>query len=314
MLLEFMHVATALWPIFFTFALGFALGKVLPMALVRAASQAVVPVVWAILWVIGVKSGAVFSSLSQSMHTLTMAVLYGGGTSVAAFLVLWPLGKHFMPPKAHQGQRRWQDLWHPVRECIVAFALVLVGAYCHRFGWETTPVGAQLLDISHWLYALLVLIGIELAHLRFQRAWVAPRILLIPALVLVSSLATGVLISLFTGEKLTTALALSSGFGWFSLSGALADQYLGGSYGGIAVVTDLIRELAAIAAVFLLGQRSAISSIGVGGATATSTTLPFIRQAYAYEFVPIAIISGLILSLTAPLLMTFFMSLSAAAG
>ena len=312
MLAEFMHVATALWPIFFTFALGFIIGKLLPAPWVRLTGYAVLPVVWAILWVIGVKSGAVLSSLSESINTLKMALLYGGGTSVAAFVVLWPLGKRFVPTKPHQSKRRWQDLWHPVRECAVAFALVLAGAYCHRFGWETTPLGAQLLDISHWLYALLILIGIELAHLRFQRAWVAPRILLIPALVLASSFATGVAISLFTGEKLTTALALSSGFGWFSLSGALADQYLGGNYGGIAVVTDLIRELLAIAAVFLLGQRSAISSIGVGGATATSTTLPFVRQAYSYEFVPIAIISGLILSLLAPLLMTFFMSLSAA--
>lgn len=311
MLTEFMQVATALWPIFFTFALGFVMGKLLPAPLVRLAGYVVLPVVWAILWVIGVKSGAVLSSLSDSMNTLKLALLYGGGTSVAAFMVLWPLGKRFVPAKPHHSQRRWQDLWHPIRECAVAFALVLAGAYCHRFGWESTPLGAQLLDISHWLYALLILIGIELAHLRFQRAWVAPRILLIPALVLVSSLATGAAISFFTGEKLTTALALSSGFGWFSLSGALADQYLGGSYGGVAVVTDLIRELAAIAAVFLLGQRSAISSIGVGGATATSTTLPFVRQAYSYEFVPIAIISGLILSLLAPLLMTFFMSLSA---
>lgn len=312
MLTEFMQVATALWPIFFTFALGFVMGKLLPAPLVRLAGYVVLPVVWAILWVIGVKSGAVLSSLSESMNTLKMALLYGGGTSVAAFVVLWPLGKRFAPPKAQRSERRWQDLWHPVRECVVAFALVLAGAYCHRFGWEATPLGAQLLDISHWLYALLILIGIELAHLRFQRAWVAPRILLIPALVLASSLATGAAISFFTGEKLTTALALSSGFGWFSLSGALADQYLGGSYGGIAVVTDLIRELLAIAAVFLLGQRSAVSSIGVGGATATSTTLPFVRQAYSYEFVPIAIISGLVLSLLAPLLMTFFMSLSAA--
>src|SRR5699024_7652789 len=225
----------------------------------------------------------------ESINTLKMALLYGGGTSVAAFVVLWPLGKHFMPAKPHHSQRRWQDLWHPIRECAVAFALVLAGAYCHRFGWESTPLGAQLLNISHWLYALLILIGIELAHLRFQRAWVAPRILLIPALVLVSSLATGAAISFFTGEKLTTALALSSGFGWFSLSGALADQYLGVSYGVVAVVTDLIRVLAAIAALFLLGLLSAISSIGVDGATATSTTLPFVRQAYSYEFVPIAI-------------------------
>lgn len=312
MLAEFLPVVTALWPIFFTLVLGFAVGKGLPASFVGITNVATIPVVWAILWVIGLKSGAVLSNVNESLHTLKTAIYYGGGTSVAAFIVLWPLGKRFTQARVHNSERNWRHLWHPIRECLIAFALVLAGVYCHRFGWETTPIGAQLLDISHWLYALLILVGIELAHIRFQRSWLAARILLIPALVLLSSLATGAIISVVTGERLTTALALSSGFGWFSLSGALADQYLGTNYSGIAVVTDLIRELLAIVAVFLLGQRSAISSIGVSGATATSTTLPFIRQAYTYEFIPIAIVSGLILSLLAPLLMTFFMSLSAA--
>src|SRR5690625_6096485 len=166
MFTEFMHVATALWPIFFTFALGFVLGKLLPAPLVRVAGYGVLAVVWAILWVVGVKSGAVLSSLSESMNTLKMALLYGGGTSVAAFVVLWPLGKRFAPPKAQRSERRWQDLRHPDRQCVVAFAQVLAAAHSHRVGWEATPLGAQLFDISQWRYGMLIVIRNRAAHRR----------------------------------------------------------------------------------------------------------------------------------------------------
>ncbi len=311
MLNEFLHVAFTLWPLFFTFALGIAVGKVAPAFLIRWANYALVPLVWGILWVIGVKSGEVLGSLHQGINTLKQGLLYGGGTSLAAFIVLWPLGKHFVAPNTHRAPRHWRAIIRPIKECVIAFAWVLAGVYCYRLGVDNTWLGEHILQIRYWLYVLLVLVGMELANIHFQRAWLAHRVLLVPVLVLLSSLATGAIISVFTGETLTTALALSSGFGWFSLSGALADQHLGAGYGSVAVITDLFRELFAIAAVFLLGQRSAISSIGVGAATATSTTLPFIRRAYAAHFVPIALVSGLTLSLLAPLLMTFFMGLSA---
>src|SRR5699024_9687895 len=136
-----------------------------------------------------------------------------------------------------------------------------------------------------------------------------PLVLLIPLTVITASLLAGMAISVVTGERLATSLALSSGFGWFSLSGALAGEHLGDNYAGVALLTDLFRELLGIATVFLLGNRFAVSSIGVCGATATSTTLPFVRKAYAYEFVPVAIISGLVLTVLAPFLMLFFMSL-----
>ena len=116
------------------------------------------------------------------------------------------------------------------------------------------------------------------------------------------------LISWVTGEQLAVALALSTGFGWFSLSGALAGQYLGDAYGSVALLNDLMRELIGLTVVFLLGGKYANSSIGVCAATAMDTTLPFVRKACNYEYVPTAIISGLILTVAAPFFMLFFLS------
>jgi len=111
-----------------------------------------------------------------------------------------------------------------------------------------------------------------------------------------------------TGERLMVSLALSTGFGWFSLSGALAGQHLGEAYGSIALLNDLMRELIGLTVVFILGRNYSNSSIGVCAATAMDTTLPFVRKACNYEYVPTAIISGLILTVTAPFFMLFFLS------
>jgi len=304
-LIAIQSVVLALYPIVLTFALGVVLGKLMRPSQVALTSHAIMPVVWGILWVIGVKSGEALSSLAQGLSTLKAGATYGGLTSAAVFVALWAFNK----PQQQRSSSIWAALWPPIKECAIAFGLVGFGLYCHRFGWQHTPLGGALLNISYWLYALLILIGMELAKVHISRSWLSPQVLLIPLTVVLASLATGALISLATGEKLTTALALSSGFGWFSLSGALAGEHLGDNYAGVALLTDLFRELLGIATVFLLGNRFAVSSIGVCGATATSTTLPFVRKAYAYEFVPVAIISGLVLTVLAPFLMLFFMSL-----
>src|SRR5690606_20705857 len=80
----------------------------------------------------------------------------------------------------------------------------------------------------------------------------ALRVLKIPLMVMLASMLGGVLLSWMTGERLPVALTLSTGFGWFSLSGALAGQHLGDAYGSVALLTDLMRELIGLTVVFLL--------------------------------------------------------------
>lgn len=305
-LLALSNLLAALFPIFLTFALGFLLGKKMNAAQVRFASYGITPVMWGILWVIGVKSGEVLSHFAQGVAVLKTAAVYAGSTSAAVFFSLWALNK---PQQPSTTTSVWAALWPPLKECLIAFGLVALGVFCHRFGWQHTGFGAMLLDVSYWLYALLILIGMELAKVHINRSWLSPRVLLIPLTVITASLLAGMAISVVTGERLATSLALSSGFGWFSLSGALAGEHLGDAYAGIALLTDLFRELLGIATVFLLGNRFAVSSIGVCGATAASTTLPFVRRAYAYEYVPIALVSGLVLTITAPFFMLIFMSI-----
>ncbi len=306
MLAPLTKILTTVLPILLYLLAGYLLGKRLTQPVIGSLVKAITPVVWVILFVIGMESGEAFSSFASGISVLKQAAVYAFTISVVVFLLLLPFNRKNQTEA--EDTSAWQALWYPVKECLIAFSLVLLGAFFYRLHWHEHAVGEVLFNISYWLYVLLFFIGLDLAQVAINRSWLAPRVLVIPAVVMLGSMLAGVLLSWMTGERLMVSLALSTGFGWFSLSGALAGQHLGEAYGSIALLNDLMRELIGLTVVFILGRNYSNSSIGVCAATAMDTTLPFVRKACNYEYVPTAIISGLILTVTAPFFMLFFLS------
>lgn len=300
-------IATALLPLALAVVLGFIVGRFLQPTQITLASRSLTPVVWGILWVIGVSTGNVLGDVQQGLASLKIALLFAGSTSLMILLLLAPMASS--ATSNAQTFRFWQSILHPLKEALFAFTLVGLGILCFDLGWQDTHWGMWLFDIDYWLFLLLFIIGIELTQTRFDRSWLAWSILRVPLFTIIASLLAGLLLSFLTDIHWPIALALSSGFGWFSLSGALISQHLGDYYGAIALLTDLLRELLGILIVFLLGNRYAQASIGSCGATAADTTLPFIRQACGQTFIPVALMSGLVLTLVGPLLMLLFIKL-----
>lgn len=101
-------------------------------------------------------------------------------------------------------------------------------------------------------------------------------------------------------------LALSSGYGWYSLSGIVMTQAYGATWGSIALLNDLIREFCALAFIPLLMRRYPSTAIGIGGATSLDFTLPVIQKSGGMLAVPVAISFGFIVNLVAPFLMVLF--------
>lgn len=300
-------IITAILPLAIAVLLGFIGGRYLSATQLDWAGRSLTPIVWGILWVIGVSTGATLNSFAQGLASLKLGALFAAATSITVIVLLVPFSER---SSQSDGASFWQGILHPLKEASIAFSLVGLGIACFHLGWRDTAIGQWLFDIDYWLFILLLVIGIELTHTEFDRSWLAWPVLRVPLLVIVGSLIGGLIVSLLTDIKPSIALALSSGFGWFSLSGALASQHLGESYGAIALLTDLMRELLGILIVFMLGNRFAQASVGVCGATSADTTLPFIRQACGQDFIPVALMSGLVLTLSGPFLMLFFMKLA----
>ncbi len=131
----------------------------------------------------------------------------------------------------------------------------------------------------------------------------------IALVMIVTSFCGGVIAALLLDLPINHGLAMASGFGWYSLAGILIGDSLGSILGGAALLNELLREMLALVLSPLLIQRYPNTAIGYAGATAMDFNLPVIQSSGGIRCVPVAIVSGFILSLLVPALILFFVSL-----
>lgn len=164
---------------------------------------------------------------------------------------------------------------------------------------------------GHILLLLLFFVGIQLRNsgMTLRQIILNKKGVIIAAVILVTSLLGGIIAALLLGIPINNGLAMASGFGWYSLAGILIGDGLGSVYGGAAFLNELLREMLALIMIPLLINRYPNTAIGYAGATAMDFTLPVIQNCGGIRCVPIAIVSGFILSMLVPILILFFLSL-----
>jgi uncharacterized membrane protein YbjE (DUF340 family) len=166
---------------------------------------------------------------------------------------------------------------------------------------------------SEWiLFLLLFFIGIQLRNsgLTLRQILLNKHGMVIALVIIVSSMVGGLVSALILDIDIYRGLAMASGFGWYSLAGILMGDAFGPVYGGASFMIELLRELVALILIPLFIRTKPCTSIGYAGATAMDFTLPVIQTTGGVRCVPIAIVSGFILSLLVPVLMLFFVSLA----
>ncbi|MDH5886606.1 lysine exporter LysO family protein [Vibrio splendidus] len=176
------------------------------------------------------------------------------------------------------------------------------------------PISLDWVDTaSEWiLFVLLFFIGIQLRNsgLTLRQILLNKHGMVIAITIIVTSMLGGIIAAYILDIPLFKALAMSSGFGWYSLAGILMGDAFGPVYGGASFMLELLRELVALVLIPVLIRSYPCTSIGYAGATAMDFTLPVIQTTGGVRCVPIAIVSGFILSLLVPILMLFFVSLA----
>lgn len=160
------------------------------------------------------------------------------------------------------------------------------------------------------LYILLFLIGIQLGNsgLSIRQILLNRHGILIALAVIGASLMGGIISAKILDINVFQGLAIASGFGWYSLSGILIGEAYGPVYGSASFLLELIRELTALTLIPVFIRSYPCMSIGYAGATAMDFTLPIIQTTGGIRCVPIAIVSGFILSFMVPILIMSFVS------
>lgn len=190
------------------------------------------------------------------------------------------------------------------------FVLGIIVGLCHF-----VPQGFLDCDVSYYaLCALMFCVGISIgcdtSVLKSFRK-VNPRLMFLPVMTIVGTLAGCAAASLVLGHRqLTDCLAIGSGFGYYSLSSIFITEYRGPELGTIALLANICREILTLLCAPLLARYfGKLAPISVGGATSMDTTLPIITRASGEQFIVVSIFHGFCVDFSVPFLVTFFCSL-----
>jgi len=136
------------------------------------------------------------------------------------------------------------------------------------------------------------------------------RILAFPLLVVLGSLVGGLVAGLVLQLNLTGTMAVSSGFGWYTLAGPMMGQLLGPKWGTLGFTANFLRELITITSIPLMVKLDKFAPVASGGGTTMDTTLGVIMRYCGKDTLILAFSNGLVLSLVAPFAMIGLASLT----
>lgn len=184
---------------------------------------------------------------------------------------------------------------------------VVAGVVLAQGGWLPSALVAGSGAVTEWaLAALLLLIGFDLARDReaLARLLRADRYaFLVPLGVVAGTLSGGLLASAFLDLSRGDALAVSAGFGWYSLSAVLLSEIRGPDLGSIAFLANVSRELLSIVLIPLLARTlGPYVAVAPGGATTMDTTLPIIEKYAGEGPAVVGFVNGFLLSALVPVL------------
>ncbi|WP_394144271.1 lysine exporter LysO family protein [Vibrio atypicus] len=264
--------------------------------------------IYVILALMGL-SLAALDNLGQNLQViLKFTAVFFVCLSTANLAVL-PFVDKFLPIKTDNTQKKLplssMALESMKLILVVGSGLVLGLALPFDLHWVDTA--------SEWiLFLLLFFIGIQLRNsgLTLRQILLNKHGMVIALVIITSSMIGGALAAYILDIDIYRGLAMASGFGWYSLAGILMGDAFGPVYGGASFMIELLRELIALVLIPLFIRTRPCTAIGYAGATAMDFTLPVIQTTGGVRCVPIAIVSGFILSVLVPVMMLFFVSLA----
>jgi uncharacterized membrane protein YbjE (DUF340 family) len=136
------------------------------------------------------------------------------------------------------------------------------------------------------------------------------RIMVFPVLVAIGSLVGGLVAGLILQISLGGAMAVSSGFGWYTLSGPMLGELLGAKWGTLGFTANFFRELLTIITIPLMVKLDRYAPVASGGGTTMDTTLGVIVRYCGKDTLILAFSNGLMLSIIAPFAIVAFASLA----
>ncbi len=128
------------------------------------------------------------------------------------------------------------------------------------------------------------------------------KILLLPLSAMVGSIVLSSMVSPLLKIPMRESAAIVSGFGWYSLAGAMLTHLAGPYLGTTAFLANLLREIFTFFSVEWIYPRfGGWATVALGGATSMDTTLGLISETSEGRLNTLSLTSGVLHSLAVPI-------------
>lgn len=192
----------------------------------------------------------------------------------------------------------------------LAIGCLALGTACGLW-WFSPELSALFTGNSErtlWLLMFLVGISVGLNKSVFQKVKEYHlRVLIIPLSITAASVAAGFLCTPITGMPLAESVCITSGMGWYSLTGIMLTDLAGAEVGAVAFLGNLMREMLSFLVIpWIARHMNHYTAIAPAGATSEDTTLSMLVRYTREEIVVLAVFNGVLCSAVVPLLIRFF--------
>ena len=193
---------------------------------------------------------------------------------------------------------------------LLALSCLAAGIFCglFLFGPEVSGWLTGNSELVLWLLMFLVGISVGMGKDVFRRIrGYGLRALLLPLGITIASVAAGFLCWPLPGLSLAEKVSITSGMGWYSLTGVMLSGLAGARAGAVGFLANLLRELLAFLTIpWIAGHLDHCTAIAPAGATSEDTTLAILIRCTGEEIVVLAVMNGVLCSAAVPFLIRFF--------
>lgn len=266
-------------------------------------------IVYLILTVIGIELAQVHGLASQlgniALYVTVLALLTVGTGLVSLMLLDKWLPWHARPSNTQATRHEVS-----IRGSLIQVICVAIGFGIGHLLSDAWLPPENTMTVLLMILILLVGVGLKGSGITLKEVMINKRGMQVSLVFTLAVLASGVVFALLFEEvSISQGMALSAGFGWYSLSAIVMTDAYGAVWGSVALFNDLIREFAALLFIPVFMRRYPAAAVGLGGATSLDFTLPIIQQSGGLSVVPLAISYGFIINIVSPVLMVALSSL-----
>ena len=275
----------------------------------RLADKGLSYLVFVILALIGIELSQV-EGLGGQVGEIALYVAVLSILTISSGLLALMIFDNMRPWQAKKPSVKSKEHRVSIRGSLAQVVCVVIGMVIGYFLPANYMPPENTMTALLMILILLVGIGLKGSGITLKEVLLNKRGVEMSVVFTIAVLAGGLIFALmFSDVSWTKGLALSSGFGWYSLSAIVMTDAYGAVWGSVALFNDLIREFFALIFIPVFMRKYPSAAVGLGGATSLDFTLPIIQQSGGLKVVPLAISFGFIINIVSPVLMVLFSAL-----